>query len=113
MAKKGNFRVFLEGLYVSLLNFFKNKFTKEQILKTLEEKAVKSVLKKLLIVGGWKAWVVKFVVGELIEEADEHLIEPAFRKIGFIKDSLEGKAIYKKVQNAKDVDDWRDTIGDV
>ena len=93
-------------------SFFSSLFSKEKILKFLEEKAVKFTLKKLLIVGGWKAWLIKFVISELIEEADEHLIEPAFRKVGFVKDSLKGKAIYKRIKDAENRDDWRDTIRD-
>lgn len=86
---------------------------KEALMNQLEKLAVKAILKKFVVVGGFRAWLIKFVVGELIEEADEKLIEPAFRKIGFVGDVAEGKKIYRKVSNAQDVDDWRDSIGRV
>ena len=68
----------------------------------------KAILKKLVIVGGIKAWVIAFVVEELIEEADEYLIEPALRKVGYIADKIEGHYVYKKVSNSSD-DDWANT----
>ena len=86
---------------------------KSGLLKYLEKNAVKFALKKLAIVGGFKAWLIAFVVGELIEEADEHLIEPAFRKVGYLLEVVDGKRIYKRIENAQDRDDWRDHIGDV
>ena len=67
----------------------------------------------MFISGGLKAWLVTFLVGELLDEADEHLIEPAFRAVGYVSDTLEGAKIYKKVDNAKDVDEWIDTLNDV
>lgn len=94
----------IDGLFSS--------FTKEKLLKFLEEKAIKAVLKKFIISGGIKGWIISFVIGEIIEEVDEHLLEPAFRKIGFIADRIEGKTIYKRVENAENRDEWRDSVGD-
>ena len=107
-----NKKSFWGSLFDSLSIYFKAFFSKEKLLKYLEEKAIKAVLKKFLIVGGLKAWLITFVVEHLIGKADQHLIEPAFRKVGFIKDSLEGKAIYKRIEDAENRDDWRDAVRD-
>ena len=97
----------------TFLEWLSSPFIQNKIIKFLEKESSKFILKKLLIVGGFKAWLVGFVVEEIVEEADEYLIEPAFRKIGFASDYLEGARIYKKVSNAQDVDEWVDTLGDV
>lgn len=86
---------------------------KPALLNWLEKASIKFILKKLAIAGGFKAWLITFVVGELIEEADEHLIEPAFRKVGFIIEVHEGKKTYAKLINAEDRDTWRDVVRDV
>jgi hypothetical protein len=85
----------------------------DALVKLLEREASKFILKKLLISGGVKAWLLSFIVSELIEEADEHLIEPAFRALGYQADKLEGAKIYKKVENANDVNEWVNSLNDV
>lgn len=86
---------------------------KDALVKLLKKNVIKLALKKLAIVGGIKAWLVSFVIEELVEEADEHLIEPAFRKVGYLGDYLDGAKVYKKVLNAEDVDEWLDAINSV
>ena len=83
------------------------------LVEVLKQASVKALLKKLVVSGGLKTWLITFVVGELVEEADEHLIEPAFVLIGFEADKLDGAKVYKKVNNAKDVNEWLDSLGDV
>lgn len=85
----------------------------QYILQQLEKNAVKILIKKFLISGGFKGWLVKFVVEELVEEVDEHLLEPAFQIVGYHADTLEGAKIYKKVQDAETVNDWLNSLGDV
>ena len=82
------------------------------LLKWLEKEGVKLVLKKLAIAGGFKAWIIAWVVGELIEEADERIVEPLLRKLGYIEEVRNGTKIYKRIENAQDVDDWRDAVRD-
>tara|TARA_R110000764_G_scaffold144421_1_gene232212 strand:- start:55 stop:375 length:321 start_codon:yes stop_codon:yes gene_type:complete len=82
----------------------------DALVKLLEREASRFILKKLLISGGVKAWLLSFIVSELIEEADEHLIEPAFRALGYQADKLEGAKIFKKVDNASDVKEWIDSL---
>jgi len=73
---------------------------------------MKAAIKKFIISGGLKGIIATFVIEHLIEKADDHLIEPLFRKLGFIEDSLEGKAIYKRIEDAENRDDWRDAVRD-
>lgn len=105
MKKLSNFFVVLwERLKASLLST-------ENIKKFLKEKAVKAILKKFLISGGIKVWIVNFVVTELIEEADEHLWEPMMQNFGYAKSVRKGKAYYAKKASSKDLDDWFDNAG--
>ncbi len=113
MAKKVKKPTVWEGIKSSLILILKSYFSKDRILSFIEKRLIKWALKKLCIVGGFKVWLITFIVGEIIEEADEHLIEPAFRKIGFVADKWDGQKIYKKVNNAQDVDTWRDNINNV
>lgn len=116
--KKEKNKSFWGSLYDSLfitfqaiLSYLSSTSVKERLVAMIKKEAVKGVLKKLAITGGFKAWLITFVVEELVEEADEHLIEPAFRKIGFLKDRGDGAQVYRKVVNAQNRDDWRDSVG--
>ena len=108
MVKKGK-----KSFWASITEALSSDHIKNIIVFFLEKQAVKVVLKKLLITGGFKAWIITFVVKELIEEMDEHLIEPAFRKVGYVSDKLEGAKVYKRVNNAKNVEDWVDSTADI
>lgn len=83
------------------------------LVNFLEQEAVKFALKKLAIAGGFKAWLITFVVGELVEEGDEHLIEPAFRAVGYQEDKVDGAKVFRKVNNAQSVNQWVDSLDDV
>ena len=109
MVKKDN----KQSFWGRILSALSSPTVKNYLVSFLQKNAIKYALKKLAIVGGFKAWLISFVIEELIEEADEHLIEPAFRKIGYLGDVADGDKIYRKVKNAQDRDDWRDSIGDV
>lgn len=106
MKKQNKFQDFIGGLYSSL----KSQFTKEKLLAYLEQKALKALFKKFLISGGLKGWVIRFTLGYLIDEADEHLIEPALRKINLLRDKADGSKQFGRIQNAQDRDDWRDSV---
>ena len=80
------------------------------LVNFIQKESIRLVLKKLVINGGLKGWLITFVVTELVEEIDEHLIEPAFVVIGFHADRLDGATVYKKVDNAKDVKEWVDSL---
>lgn len=99
------FQIFL----TALAGRFSSQYFQNLLVDFLKKKAVKAVLKKFVITGGLKAWLITFVVEELVEEADEKIIEPVFRKIGYIGDSLNGKLIYRKaVEVSNHRDQWRD-----
>ena len=81
---------------------------KVALIEQLKGAAVKAALKKLLgsaVMGGPKAWVIKYVVTELFEEIGEPLIKAAFVKMGYLYDRVEGKIIVKKIQDAREDND--------
>lgn len=85
---------------------------KPSLVKLFTTEAVKIVLKRMAIVGGIKGWLVSFVIGELIEEADEKLLDPLMVKLGYKAEEKEGAKIYKKMVEAKSPDEWRDIVRD-
>lgn len=85
----------------------------DSLLKFLNEDAIKYLIVSVLKISGFKAWIVTILAEEVIEEADEHIIEPLFNGVGYYGDALEGATIYKKVKNAEDVDEWINSLNDV
>lgn len=68
------------------------------------------------MVGGVKAWVVKFIVTELFDHVAEPVIEYAIRKGHLFVDKREGKMKLSKIERAKDennADDYWSSIGSV
>lgn len=94
-------------------NYFSWAAFKAAFVNLLKREAVKAALKKLAISGGIKGWLVTFVVEELIELGDEHILEPLMVKFGYRKSIREGVKVYEKVTNAQNRDDWRDASRDV
>ena len=105
---KLKFKQFVGWLYVALRSLF----SPENIKKFLKDSLMKAAIKKFVVSGGLKGMLISFVVEELVEEADEHLIEPFFRKMNLFKDIVDGEVIYKRVENAENRDDWRDAVRD-
>ena len=104
------------GFWRSLIEAVLIFFNKERILKFLKEKATKKIIIKLFgtaAMGGIKGWLISFVVNELIEEVEEHVVDPLIRKTYLIVDSVEGKTVYKRVKHAKSNSEWRDRIKSV
>ncbi len=98
----------LGGLFSSL--------AEKKFLDYLEKEATKLVIKtffKNAALGGFKSWLVRFVVGEMIDLSDEKIIEPIFRSMNFVRDVKNGKVTYTQVVDAKDIDSWRDAVRDV
>lgn len=88
---------------------------KPVLISYLKQNFVKAALKKLLgsaIAGGFKAWIIKYIVTELFEEVAQPLIELAFRKAGYMHEVKQGEHTLKRIQNAQNNDDWRDAIND-
>jgi len=95
------------------------KEVKSLFIKTLEKAVVKTALKKILgsaVMGGFKAWLIKFIATELFEHVAEPVIRLAIRKGQLIYDKTDGNLKLKKIREAKDEDDtdtYWDTIGDI
>lgn len=81
---------------------------KKAVIEQLKGAGVKLALKKILgtaAMGGFKAWLIKYIVTELFEEIGEPLIKAAFVKLGYYYDRIEGKIIVKKIQDAREDND--------
>jgi len=88
---------------------------KSALIKWAKTKAVTLALKKILgsaAMGGFKAWLIKYIVSELFEELVEPMMKLAFRKVGYLYEVKRGERTLKRIENAQDVDDWRDAVGD-
>lgn len=97
-------------------DFILSQAFQNKIVDFLKDKLVKLALKKILgsaVMGGFKAWLIKFVVTEVVEKSDEYIIEPLFQKLGFYLDRQEGKTIYRRLEDAQTDDDWYDSANDV
>lgn len=88
---------------------------KTALISWLKSKAVTMALKKILgsaMAGGFKGWLVKYIVTELFEELAEPVIKYAFRKVGYIYEVKKGEHILRRIENAENRDDWRDAVRD-
>lgn len=79
---------------------------------TLLKSIFKFLVTKFAVTGGLRLWLIKFVSEKLVEAGDEYLLEPALRKIGFIRNVKDGEVRYVKRINSKDSDEWRDSVRD-
>ena len=92
---------------------------KDALINFLKGQAVKLALKKFLgsaVAGGFKAWLVKFIVKELYDEIAEPLIKMGINHVGYIYDKQKGKIQVKLIERAKDEnnhEDYRNTVNDV
>jgi hypothetical protein len=82
----------------------------DKLLQLLRTKVIENFIVSTLKLTGFKAWIVGLLADRILEKADDKMIEPIFREVGFQGDVLQGAVIYKKVLNAKDVDDWLSAI---
>ena len=77
---------------------------KNSILEFLKGRVVKLALKKILgssLMGGFKAWLITFVVENLWDEIAEPLINAGLVEIKYIKDNIDGKITAKKIDKAR------------
>jgi hypothetical protein len=89
---------------------------KDKILNFLGGQAVKLALKKILgsaAAGGFKAWLVKYVVTELYEEIGEPLVRAALNRVGYVYDKVEGKVLIKKLRESENEAEYDSTIDDI
>lgn len=81
---------------------------KKTLIEQLKGAAVKAALKKFLgsaVIGGPKAWVIKYVVTELFEEIGEPLIKAGLLGAGYYYEKIEGKIIIKRIEEAREGND--------
>tara|TARA_R110002012_G_scaffold191476_1_gene359234 strand:+ start:323 stop:643 length:321 start_codon:yes stop_codon:yes gene_type:complete len=77
----------------------------ETLLEQLKGQAVKLALKKILgsaAAGGFKAWLVAFVVKNFWDELVEPLMNAALIEVKYIKNKIEGKITAKKISEARE-----------
>jgi hypothetical protein len=103
----------LQGFLGSLLGALSKPQVQDKIISYLRNRVIENFIVNVLKLSGFKYWIVSLLADRVIEESDEHIIEPIFREIGFASDQLKGAKIYKKVKDAKDLDEWLNAIGDV
>lgn len=91
---------------------------KDWLIPFLKGAAVKAALKKLLgsaVMGGFKGWLIKFVVTELFEEIAEPLIKAGLNHVGYLYDKVDGNVKVKRIERARSEDDhdtYRATVND-
>lgn len=81
------------------------------VIEQLKGAAVKAALKKLLgsaALGGFKTWIIKYIITELFEELAEPLMKAAFVKMGYFYDRVEGKIIVKRIEQAREAGNGED-----
>lgn len=93
-------------------NFWKTLF--DALVEHLKGRVFKLALKKILgsaSAGGFKAWLVKFVLENLWEELAEPLIKAGLVEIKYIKDNFDGNITAKRIEKARrseNVQDYND-----
>jgi hypothetical protein len=78
---------------------------KTVVIEQLKGAGVKLALKKLLgtaAVGGFKVWLITFIVENLYEEFAEPLVKAVFVKLGYYYDRINGEIIVKKIRQARE-----------
>lgn len=92
---------------------------KNSILEFLKGQVVKLALKKILgsaVMGGFKTWLITFVVENLWDEIAEPLIKAGLVEIKYIKDNIDGKITAKKIDEARrsgDQDSYDDAVDEL
>ena len=85
----------------------------------LKDLAVKGALKAFLKTGagvGFKAWAIKFIVTELVEEIGEPLVKAFFVEMGYQYERINGNILVKKLHQARednDAQEYNDTVDDI
>lgn len=66
--------------------------------------------------GGFRAWLIKYIVTELFEEIAEPLIKASFRRMGYLYDRAGGKIQVKKLNEAREdnnEDSYNSSVDDI
>ncbi len=87
---------------------------KKQIFKFLESALLKAFLRKLVISStGIQGWLVSFVFSELFEKIAIPVLNLAIRKGELFYDMQKGKIQIKRLEHAKDIDEYNDAVDDI
>lgn len=81
---------------------------KEALLKLLKSNVIKFAVKKILrsgAAGGFKVWLVTYIVTELYEEIGEPIVKYILNRVGYLYHKQEGKVIIKRLNEAEENQD--------
>lgn len=90
--------------------------TREKIIAFLKGEFVKAAVKKLLgsnAAGGFKVWLITFIVKELYAELGEPLVRFALNRVGYVYYKVEGKVLIKKLKEASNETEYDSAINDI
>lgn len=88
-------------------------------IEFLKEQAVKTAIKAFFKSGvgvGFKAWAIKFVVVELVEELGEPIVKAFFVEAGYRFEKINGNIMVTRLQRAREegnVEDYNSTVDDI
>ena len=83
-------------------------YFKNAILYFFRGEFIKLVLKKILgsaAMGGFQAWLVKYIVTELYDELGEPILKAGVNYVGYRYDKYKGKVHIRKLDKARDEND--------
>lgn len=112
-ASQNSLKNFFQAIWVALLAALSSQVVQNQILAILKTRSVEYVVQSVFKAAGFKAWLLTKIVEKIVDEGDDKVIEPIFRKIGYLKNVNRGEITYRKVADASTIDEWIDAIGDV
>lgn len=83
-------------------------------LNLLNSAVFKTALVKLAVrSGGFRGWLISFIVGELYDVIASPLIDEMIYKNKLRYDKKQGKILAQRLEDAQNEDDYNDTIDDI
>lgn len=92
-------------IFAYIWDFVRSVITKQVLVALLKDKLIKYALKELLgsvAKGGFKAWLIQYVVSEFYDEIGGPMVKHLWRKGNLFYDKAKGELKYKKIVKAKD-----------
>ena len=81
---------------------------KNILIHLLRGRIIKLALKKILgsaAMGGFQAWLVKYIVTELYDELGEPILKAGVNYVGYRYDKYKGKVHITRLEKARDEND--------
>lgn len=109
----------LLSIWGRLLAYLKSLVSKEKILTHLKTNAVKQALIKILgstALGGFRVYVITFIVNNLFDKLAEPIIELGLRKVGLLYNRTNGKIQITKLNNTDQMEnenEYDDIVTDI